>query len=124
APTVVKVGDFVGATIGGRELAVIAGPCSVEGQDMLRTTALAVRSAGARLLRGGAFKPRTSPYAFQGLGRVALRILAEARAAARRSAGARRRRLFRGSSVRAARAGARPWSRVWRSRRARAGPTD
>ena len=80
APTVVKVGDFVGATIGGRELAVIAGPCSVEGKDMLRTTALAVRSAGARLLRGGAFKPRTSPYAFQGLGRVALRILAEVRA--------------------------------------------
>jgi 3-deoxy-7-phosphoheptulonate synthase len=80
APTVVKVGDFVGATIGGRELAVIAGPCSVEGRDMLRTTAQAVRSAGARLLRGGAFKPRTSPYAFQGLGRAALRMLAEVRA--------------------------------------------
>jgi 3-deoxy-7-phosphoheptulonate synthase len=79
-PTVVKVGDFVGATIGGRELAVIAGPCSVEGRDMLRETALAVRSAGARLLRGGAFKPRTSPYAFQGLGHAALRILAEVRA--------------------------------------------
>ena len=80
APTVVKVGDFVGATIGGRELAVIAGPCSVEGRDMLRTTAQAVRSAGARLLRGGAYKPRTSPYAFQGLGRAALRMLAEVRA--------------------------------------------
>jgi len=80
APTVVQVGDFVGASFGGRELAVIAGPCSVEGKDMLRTTALAVRSAGARLLRGGAFKPRTSPYAFQGLGRAALRMLADVRA--------------------------------------------
>jgi 3-deoxy-7-phosphoheptulonate synthase len=80
APTVVKVGDFAGATIGGRELAVIAGPCSVESREMLRETALAVRSAGARLLRGGAFKPRTSPYAFQGLGHAALRILAEVRA--------------------------------------------
>jgi 3-deoxy-7-phosphoheptulonate synthase len=80
APTVVKVGDFAGAAIGGRSLAVIAGPCSVEGRDMLRETALAVRSAGARLLRGGAFKPRTSPYAFQGLGHAALRMLAEVRA--------------------------------------------
>lgn len=80
APTVVRVGDIGGATIGGRELAVIAGPCSVEGPDMLRETAHAVRAAGARLLRGGAFKPRTSPYAFQGMGLAGLRILAEIRA--------------------------------------------
>jgi 3-deoxy-7-phosphoheptulonate synthase len=79
-PTVVRVGDAGGATIGGRELAVIAGPCSVEGPDMLRETAQAVRAAGARFLRGGAFKPRTSPYAFQGLGMAGLRMLAEIRA--------------------------------------------
>ncbi|MEX2153068.1 MAG: 3-deoxy-7-phosphoheptulonate synthase [Gemmatimonadaceae bacterium] len=79
-PTVVRVGDAGGATIGGRELAVIAGPCSVEGPDMLRETAQAVRAAGARFLRGGAFKPRTSPYAFQGLGLAGLRMLAEIRA--------------------------------------------
>jgi 3-deoxy-7-phosphoheptulonate synthase len=66
--------------VGGRELAVIAGPCSVEGREMLRETALAVRGAGARLLRGGAFKPRTSPYAFRGLGRRGLELLAEVRA--------------------------------------------
>jgi 3-deoxy-7-phosphoheptulonate synthase len=79
-PTVVRIGDAAGASIGGTELAVIAGPCSVEGRDMLRTTALAVRAAGAGLLRGGAFKPRTSPYAFQGLGESALRMLADVRA--------------------------------------------
>src|SRR4051794_37571442 len=67
-PTVVRVGDVSAATIGGRRLAVIAGPCSVEGREMLRRTARAVGDAGAGLLRGGAFKPRTSPYAFQGLG--------------------------------------------------------
>lgn len=76
--TVVRAGDD--ALIGGREIAVIAGPCSVEDAAMLRDTAHAVRAAGARLLRGGAFKPRTSPYAFQGLGRAALRMLAETRA--------------------------------------------
>ena len=80
APTVVRVGGAGGATVGGRELAVIAGPCSVEGPEMLRETAHAVRAAGARLLRGGAFKPRTSPYAFQGLGLAGLRILSEVRA--------------------------------------------
>jgi 3-deoxy-7-phosphoheptulonate synthase len=80
APTVVRVGDIGGATFGGRELAVIAGPCSVEGPEMLRETAHAVRAAGARLLRGGAFKPRTSPYAFQGMGVAGLRILSEVRA--------------------------------------------
>mgnify|MGYP001026584421 FL=1 len=79
-PTLIPVGDRAGTTVGGKELAVIAGPCSVEGREMLRTTALAVRDAGARLLRGGAFKPRTSPYAFQGLGEAALRFLAEVRA--------------------------------------------
>jgi 3-deoxy-7-phosphoheptulonate synthase len=77
-PTVIRVGDV--ASIGGRELAVIAGPCSVEGRDMLRKTARAVADAGAGMLRGGAFKPRSSPYAFQGLGEAGLRMLAEARA--------------------------------------------
>ena len=77
-PTVVRVGDA--AYVGGRELAVIAGPCSVEGRDMLHHTARAVAGAGAGMLRGGAFKPRTSPYAFQGLGEAGLRMLAEARA--------------------------------------------
>jgi 3-deoxy-7-phosphoheptulonate synthase len=65
--------------IGGREVVLAAGPCSVEGRDMLLAVAGAVRAAGARLLRGGAFKPRTSPYAFRGLGAEALELLAEAR---------------------------------------------
>ena len=76
-PTVIRVGN---ATVGAGELAIIAGPCSVEGRDMLRTTARAVADAGAGMLRGGAFKPRSSPYAFQGLGEAGLRMLAEARA--------------------------------------------
>ncbi len=76
----VRVGDGVGSVIGGQALAVIAGPCSVEGADMLLQTAHAVRAAGAGLLRGGAFKPRTSPYAFQGLGQAALRLLSDVRA--------------------------------------------
>jgi 3-deoxy-7-phosphoheptulonate synthase len=67
--------------IGGHDLAVIAGPCSVESRDMLLDTAHLVRAAGAAALRGGAFKPRSSPYAFQGLGAQALDLLAEARAA-------------------------------------------
>jgi len=79
-PTVVQVGDRAATRIGGRALAVIAGPCSVEGREMLRQTAGAVRAAGAGLLRGGAFKPRSSPYAFQGLGEAGLRMLAEVRA--------------------------------------------
>jgi 3-deoxy-7-phosphoheptulonate synthase len=66
--------------IGGREIVVIAGPCSVEGPEMLRATAGAVRAAGAAALRGGAFKPRSSPYAFQGLGAAALEMLAQVRA--------------------------------------------
>jgi 3-deoxy-7-phosphoheptulonate synthase len=78
--TLVNVGDASGTRIGGAALAVIAGPCSVEGGAMLLETARAVRAAGARLLRGGAFKPRTSPYAFQGMGLEGLKLLAEARA--------------------------------------------
>jgi 3-deoxy-7-phosphoheptulonate synthase len=70
-----------GVEVGGQRLAVIAGPCSVEGREMLLEVARAVRAAGAHLLRGGAFKPRTSPYTFQGLGEEALRYLAEAREA-------------------------------------------
>lgn len=79
-PSVVGVSGAEGASFGGEDLAVIAGPCSVEGREMLSTTARAVRAAGARLLRGGAFKPRTSPYAFRGLGEEALHMLAEVRA--------------------------------------------
>jgi 3-deoxy-7-phosphoheptulonate synthase len=78
-PSVVRAGDGVGAAVGGRELAIIAGPCSVEGREMLWETARAVRAAGAGMLRGGAFKPRSSPYAFQGLGEHALELLAEVR---------------------------------------------
>src|SRR5688500_2848598 len=77
--TVIDVAD--GVRIGGVELAVIAGPCSVEGREMLLETAWAVKGAGAVMLRGGAFKPRTSPYSFQGLGAEAVMLLAEARAA-------------------------------------------
>jgi len=72
--------DVAGVRIGnGEPVVVIAGPCSVESRDQLLTTARAVKSAGARLLRGGAYKPRTSPYDFQGLGEEALELLAEAR---------------------------------------------
>jgi 3-deoxy-7-phosphoheptulonate synthase len=78
-PTVVRLGDAAGATVGGVNLALIAGPCSVEGADMLRATAEVVAACGATALRGGAFKPRTSPYAFQGLGEEALQLLAEVR---------------------------------------------
>ena len=74
--TIVQVGDV---RIGGDELVVMAGPCSVEGREQLLQTARAVKAAGARILRGGAFKPRTSPYSFQGLGVNGLELLAEAR---------------------------------------------
>jgi 3-deoxy-7-phosphoheptulonate synthase len=74
--TVIRVLD---AAIGDGSLTVMAGPCSVENRDQLFETADAVAAAGATVLRGGAFKPRTSPYAFQGLGVEALRYLAEAR---------------------------------------------
>ena len=77
--TVVRIGESL--TIGGRELAIIAGPCAVEGRDMLIATARSVRASGARLLRGGAFKPRTSPYSFRGLGDDAVAMLTEARRA-------------------------------------------
>jgi 3-deoxy-7-phosphoheptulonate synthase len=78
--TVVRIGTS-GDCIGGRAVTVIAGPCSVEGRDMILDTARSVRAAGAVMLRGGAFKPRTSPYDFQGLGETALELLADARAA-------------------------------------------
>lgn len=65
--------------IGGKKFHVMAGPCSVEGEQQLLTTAVAVKAAGATMLRGGAFKPRTSPYEFQGLGEKGLKLLAKAR---------------------------------------------
>jgi 3-deoxy-7-phosphoheptulonate synthase len=68
-----------GNLIGGRKFQVMAGPCSVEDEKQLMTTAHAVRKAGATILRGGAFKPRTSPYEFQGLGVKGLKLLAKAR---------------------------------------------
>jgi 3-deoxy-7-phosphoheptulonate synthase len=76
-PTVVRVGDV---EVGPRQFTVMAGPCSVESREQLLTTARAVKKAGAQILRGGAFKPRTSPYAFQGLEEEGLKLLAEARA--------------------------------------------
>jgi 3-deoxy-7-phosphoheptulonate synthase len=72
--------DVAGVPVGGEEVVVMAGPCSVEGEEMLLETARFVASQGARILRGGAFKPRTSPYSFQGLGEAGLRMLAAARA--------------------------------------------
>jgi len=78
--TVIALGDPAGTTIGGQDVVVIAGPCSVEGSEMLFETAHAVQAAGARLLRGGAFKPRSSPYAFQGMGEPGLQLLADVRA--------------------------------------------
>ena len=68
-----------GTIIGGKKLVVLAGPCSVESEKQLMTTAEAVAKAGAIVLRGGAFKPRTSPYEFQGLGEKGLKLLAKAR---------------------------------------------
>jgi 3-deoxy-7-phosphoheptulonate synthase len=69
--------DVAGALVGGPEIIVMAGPCSVESREQLGTVARSVRSAGARVLRGGAFKPRTSPYSFQGHGEEALRWMRE-----------------------------------------------
>ncbi len=74
--SVIKVGN---ATIGGSELAIIAGPCALENHDQVFVAAEAVAKSGARFFRGGAFKPRTSPYAFQGLGVDGLKMLAEVR---------------------------------------------
>jgi len=72
--------DIGGRKVGGDNFALIAGPCTVESREQTLTTARVVRDAGATLLRGGAYKPRTSPYAFQGLGQEGLRLLAEAKA--------------------------------------------
>ena len=74
--TVISLGDL---EIGGEEIQVMAGPCAVESRDQLLETARMVKDCGARILRGGAFKPRTSPYAFQGLEEKGLEYLAEAR---------------------------------------------
>lgn len=74
--TVVTVG---GVRIGSDDCVVIAGPCAVESEEQIMTTARAVRKAGATMLRGGAFKPRSSPYSFRGLGEVGLQLLAQAR---------------------------------------------
>lgn len=74
--TIFQVGD---ALIGGNELTIIAGPCSVESEEQTLETARAVKAAGAKILRGGAYKPRTSPYEFRGLGVRGLEILAKAR---------------------------------------------
>jgi 3-deoxy-7-phosphoheptulonate synthase len=73
--TVVTVGDV---RIGGDEVIVMAGPCSAENEQQVRSTAAAVRRAGAKIFRGGAFKPRSSPYSFQGLGEEGLRLLRDA----------------------------------------------
>lgn len=75
-PTVI---DVDGVAVGGPEFVVMAGPCAVENPEQLLATARAVRAAGAKILRGGAYKPRTSPYEFQGLGREGLRLLAAAK---------------------------------------------
>jgi 3-deoxy-7-phosphoheptulonate synthase len=76
-PTRIPLGDL---ELGGSEFGVIAGPCSIEGREMLLETARAVAGAGAGALRGGAFKPRTSPYSFSGMGKEGLELLAEVRA--------------------------------------------
>ena len=70
--TIIKIGDI---EIGGNTIVVIAGPCAVESREQIIETAKAVKSAGAKLLRGGAFKPRTSPYSFQGMGEEGLKYL-------------------------------------------------
>jgi 3-deoxy-7-phosphoheptulonate synthase len=72
--------DIAGRKLGGEHFAMIAGPCTVESREQTLQTAAAVAAAGATMFRGGAYKPRTSPYAFQGLGQEGLRLLAEAKA--------------------------------------------
>ncbi len=74
--TIIKVG---GVVLGGKEIMVMAGPCAVESEEQLLETAHAVKKAGAKILRGGAFKPRSSPYSFQGLAEVGLKMLTKAR---------------------------------------------
>jgi 3-deoxy-7-phosphoheptulonate synthase len=76
-----SVVDVDGVPVGGNHFAVMAGPCSVESEEQLMETALAVKKAGATILRGGAYKPRTSPYEFQGLGKEGLRLLDAAKRA-------------------------------------------
>ena len=76
-PTIVKVGD---TAVGGKQLTLIAGPCSVESEKQIVSIAKAVKKSGATMLRGGAFKPRTSPYSFQGLKYEGLELLKEAKA--------------------------------------------
>ncbi|TCT15346.1 3-deoxy-D-arabinoheptulosonate-7-phosphate synthase [Natranaerovirga pectinivora] len=75
-PSVIKVGN---TSIGGDELAIMAGPCAIESEEQLLQTAHAIKKAGATILRGGAFKPRTSPYSFQGLEEQGLQFMATAR---------------------------------------------
>ncbi len=75
--TIIKINDQL--TVGGDELLIIAGPCAVEGREPYLEAARSVKDGGAKVLRGGAFKPRTSPYSFTGLAREGLEILAEAR---------------------------------------------
>src|SRR3984957_21166863 len=75
-----SVFEIGGRRIGGEHFALIAGPCTVESREQVLETAEAVKNAGAAMFRGGAYKPRTSPYAFQGLGQAGLRLLAEAKA--------------------------------------------
>lgn len=76
-PSIVKISNDV--HIGGKQIVVMAGPCSVESEEQIIESALAVRRSGAHILRGGAFKPRTSPYSFQGLEEEGLKLLAKAR---------------------------------------------
>src|SRR5690606_21933395 len=71
--------EIGGRRVGGEHFALIAGPCTIESQDQTLETAQLVQDTGATMFRGGAYKPRTSPYAFQGLGRSGLRLLAEAK---------------------------------------------
>lgn len=73
--TIIDLGD--GVTVGGDEIAMMAGPCAVENETQMETAAIAVKNAGAKIMRGGAYKPRTSPYSFEGLGPDGLTLLAE-----------------------------------------------
>ena len=75
-PTIVKVGN---AEIGGNNLVIMSGPCAVESADQVLETAIAIKKAGAQILRGGAYKPRTSPYSFQGMEEDGLRLMKEAK---------------------------------------------
>lgn len=75
-PSKVRVGDLV---IGGDEIVIMGGPCAVESEEQVMKTAKAIKKSGAQILRGGAFKPRTGPYSFQGMGEEGLKIMAKAR---------------------------------------------